>query len=223
MMMECRSDLDFDSAVADSHKHKVNSADFPQQLCIFLLWSITFIWQLHPSATTAGGAGLMAVDGRWRFKVYMLCIDISGSDICKLWHFVVEELKTYQPGCTSNATKWIRFSWITLPLLSTAHKVVYTGSLSCRSGYFESIIHFYWILQRVRERLGQIKSSSITRALEAEQFFILHNPNTLMSRPTDSLLWLQYNGILYVRIRPDVTFYPNNESFYRRRQQVRRD
>ncbi len=29
----------------------------------------------------------------------------------------------------SNVTKWIRFSWITLPLLSTAHKVVHTGNI----------------------------------------------------------------------------------------------
>ncbi len=52
--------------------------------------------------------------------------------------------------CNSNATtSCIRFNWITLPLLSNARKV-YTGILSCCS-YFESITHYYWILQRLRE------------------------------------------------------------------------
>ncbi len=31
--------------------------------------------------------------------------------------------------CDSNATKWMKFCWINLPLLSTAHKV-HTGILS---------------------------------------------------------------------------------------------
>ncbi len=84
-------------------------------------------------------------------------------------------------GCNNNVTKCIiRFSWVTLPLLSisTAHKAVHTGIISCRSSYIESIIHFYSILQGVRERLlGQIRSFSTMRALEDfEQLFILYNP-----------------------------------------------
>ncbi len=59
-----------------------------------------------------------------------------------------------------DATTWIRFGWVTLPVLSTAHKVIHTGILSCCS-YFESIIHFYWMLQR--ENL--VKSSHPLRRL----------------------------------------------------------
>ncbi len=77
------------------------------------------------------------------------------------------------------------------------HKVVHTGILSCCSYYFESIIHYYWILQRER-LLGQIKSSSTTRALEMECFFVLHdaykNRNTLMSCLNHNLLlWPMHN------------------------------
>ncbi len=53
--------------------------------------------------------------------------------------------------------------------ISTVHKVVYKGILSCSSGSFKSIIYFYWILQCVgggggeKERLlGQITSTSAT-------------------------------------------------------------
>ncbi len=43
--------------------------------------------------------------------------------------------------CTNNTTQRFTFSCITLPLLSTTHKVVHTGILSCCS-YFDSIIYF---------------------------------------------------------------------------------
>ncbi len=49
--------------------------------------------------------------------------------------------------CNNNATKWVSFSWIALPLLSTAHNVVRTDILL----QLESMIHFYSILQRVKE------------------------------------------------------------------------
>ncbi len=53
---------------------------------------------------------------------------------------------TVRPSlCNSNAAKWIRYSWITLPLLSASHKVVHTSVLSCCS-YFElifPIIRYY--------------------------------------------------------------------------------
>ncbi len=59
-------------------------------------------------------------------------------------------------------TKWLGFSWTTLPLLSTALKVVHIGILSCCS-YFESIIHYDWILQRVRETFKSMSSRMCIR------------------------------------------------------------
>ncbi len=72
--------------------------------------------------------------------------------------------------CNSKAsTKWIRFSWITLPLLSTStiHRMVHTGVPSCFT-YFGSIIRFYWTLQKSEERdcFGRIKSSTTMSTLE---------------------------------------------------------
>ncbi len=66
------------------------------------------------------------------------------------------------------------------PLPPISLKVVHTGILSCFS-YIESIINYYWVLQRVKERerererdhYFQIKSPFTTCALEMESFFIL--------------------------------------------------
>ncbi len=61
------------------------------------------------------------------------------------WWYLCSRIFLYHisecpPECNNNETKWIRYSCITLPLLSTTHEV-HTG-ISCRRGYFKSIIYF---------------------------------------------------------------------------------
>ncbi len=62
------------------------------------------------------------------------------------------------------APKKIKFSWITLPPLSTKHKVAHAGILSFHIGYFEPVPSLLLdSAESESERLlGQIKSSSTT-------------------------------------------------------------
>ncbi len=116
------------------------------------------------ASTSIVFAPIEAMLGIW--NAYLATSDQSNNrflehNTCRWWVSHMVSLSEGQNVCTrdvaasSNTTKRIRFSWTTLPL-STTYKMVHANILFYFS-YFESIIHFYWMLQRVMRDL--VKSS----------------------------------------------------------------
>ncbi len=106
-------------------------------------------------------------------------------------------------GNSNATTKWMKFSWTSLSLLSTAHKVINTGFLLQRTGYFESMINFLFRIaeiERERERGDfQIKSSTTCIKMEVFSYSITpakmeisraHDPSTteIFKAPSDPKL-----------------------------------